>query len=312
MTNDTQARPAGIRGRRFQEIVIPGAGNGPEPGESGTPARRPGKLTGSFTVTFESRDAIILLRGRRGTAGLPRIYSLGDFANRLYAAWMAAAGGDPFADYQLVQTEALLKEGDRELRRMAGELKRMLKQGNTSYAFGSGQQGIRLARPSSVAPMHFEFRFGQYGSLAVRLLKQADDIFLMIRSLRYMAFMSDDAAHRFVEDVYRIMRRVLSHGSAWRHTGVTRQDLLSKNQAARGAVEKLVQSGFLDMEMYRNVEEACEVFAEYAEPTEYGPRSADQPEPAPHAVQNEDAAGEAPEADAPADGGSVVPEPDRN
>ena len=152
------------------------------------------------------------------------------------------------------------------MRQIADTLKARIAQVNTSYVFDSGpdRQRLQLSRPGSIEPMEFEFRFGHYGAAAVRLLKQMDEILLLTHSMRHQNLLTVGEWEQHRNRARRQMRRVLNSGESWRHTGVTRQDLKSRNQAGRQAVEKLTQSRLLDMEMYRDVEEACEVFAEYA------------------------------------------------
>lgn len=246
---------------------------------------RPGRLTGSYSVVLNTGDVVRMVRGRSHSDDKHGIYGLNDFARRMYLIWTAAADGDPFADCQLVQTEALLKDTDHQLRQMAGELNEQVRKMNVSHVFGAERPQLHMETPNSVKPIRLKFRYGQYGAIAVRLLKQTDDILMMVLNLRHMMVVTADAANQHRRQVQRLNRVVLSDGAFWRRTGVTRQDLKSGNRAARSAVEKLAQSGWLNMELYGTVEGACEFFGEYAVVPEYGPRSASQPEPDPQAVE---------------------------
>ena len=198
-----------------------------------------------------------------------------DFSRKTEVIWQAAKGGDPFADYQLVQLEVQIEEVDKILQETAKQLIKEKDATNNSYVFGHRDRPrLEFSLPESVAPLSYEFQYlGHYATSALQMILQTDDILAQLLTMEYHNLLTRSVSEKRRTETLRKMREVLSAGVNYQFTGCTRQDLLSKNQGGLSAVKKHIEAKFLDPEMYRDEDDICETFAEYDVLPEFGPWS---------------------------------------
>ena len=236
--------------------------------------RAPGRLAGSVKCVVQTVGGMRLIEGRHEPRK-PMIRGLLDFSRRANLIYRMAAGGDPFADYQLVQLEVQIEEVDKILQETAKQLIKEKDATNNSYVFGHRDRPrLEFSLPESVAPLSYEFRhLGHYATSALQMILQTDDILAQLLTMEYHNLLTKSVSEKRRAETLRKMRGVLSAGATYQYTGCTRQDLKSKNQVGLSAVQKHVEGKFLDPEMYRDEDDICETFAEYDVLPEFGPWS---------------------------------------
>ncbi len=246
----------------------------PEQKRQSTRGGLPGKIVGSFELTLETYDGVSLTLGR-AVENKPRICGLKDYASRTHLLYEAAKKDDPFAVYQLVQIESKQNEVEVFLEDQARELIERQKKNQSSLVFqneGEGEESrLLINRPRSVKPVKMEFRFGNYATSAARLIKQFDEIALLARSMNHHNILPTTETSKIIRGAASKIRGLLTIGSNYRFTGVTRNDLKAKNKLARSAVQKLVGTKFIDQDMFKDETDICEYYAEYDVRPLFGP-----------------------------------------
>lgn len=222
----------------------------------------PGKLAGgALTLHVHTVDAKLLIEGRY-TEGKPRIVSLVQFSKRAHMICECASLDDPFAHYQLVMIE-------RELEAVRGFLE---KQAGKLEAIVAGSV-VEFERPASTKPTPYTLQVAGYGTTAARLIKQADDLMLLVLSLHHHHMLTQNQFSQWRSSIMRRIRGLLMVNDLFRNTGVSRIDLKEGNDAARIAIKTLLEVGFLDADAYSTHDEMSVFFIEYDEAVEYGPIS---------------------------------------
>lgn len=224
--------------------------------------RLPGKFHGSeVLITVRSLDGLRIVNGRPKSDGRPALESLHQFSSRTKHVYADAADGNPFADYQLVQIEGCIRETDESLGRMDSELGQI----------EASLPGLELVFPDAPDPTTIRIRLGRYGTTAARLILQADRLAVRVAALRYHQFIDHKTDRNLRARIRKAVRRLLAQGRNYRTARCTRHDLLARNEAARQTVDLLIQSGFIDPQMFSGVEDICQTYAAYDIAPEFGP-----------------------------------------
>lgn len=224
--------------------------------------RLPGKFQGSGVVmTVRSRDGLKIVNGQPAQGGRPPIGGLHQFGSRTKSIYANAEDGNPFADYQLVQIEDCVRSTEKYLNDVAGELERL----------EGALPELELAPPAAPDPTTFRISLGRYGTTAARLILQADGLLVRISGLLYHQFINQQQARSLRARLRNAVRRLLAQGADYRAAACTRHDLLACNQAARQAIDLLIESGFIDARMFAGFEDICRTYAAYDVAPEFGP-----------------------------------------
>ncbi len=243
-----------------------------EPKTKSAPRKsKPGKIIGSFELVLNTIDAITLTQGR-SVKGKHRIAGLRDYGSRTHLLYEASKKDDPFAIYQLVQIEGKEKEVGEFLKKQAQHLMAIQTKAQSSIVFkDDADSRIIINQPKSIKPVAIEFHVGNYATSAARLIKQFDDLALLARSMNHHNFLPTSETVGVIHRAASKIRGLLTEGTQYRFTGVTRNDLKAKNKLGRGAVQKLLATKFIDQDIFKDDEDICEYFAEYDIRPQFGP-----------------------------------------
>ena len=206
--------------------------------------REPGRLAGTVSCAVHTIGGRRLIDGRYKD-DQQVIKGLGDFSRRANLVYRMAAGGDPFADYQLVQLEVQIEEADKILR----DIEAKLSHDKDAATSRRGRDRMKFSESKSVAPLVYEFQnLSPYAIDALGLILEADKLLCQLLMMEHHNLIRRDDSGRRRQNVVRILRGVLNGGSNYQHTGCTREDLEQQNQVGLSAVKALIASAFLDLE----------------------------------------------------------------
>ncbi|MBP1152233.1 PFL_4669 family integrating conjugative element protein [Methylocaldum sp. RMAD-M] len=188
----------------------------------------PAPLRSDAVLCVQTRQAQKLVTGRSGTAdgGTTAIVGLLAFGNRMRMLWLAAEQDDPYADVTLLRIEDELQTARAFIQEKAKELRRIL----------SGMDGVRVDLAYSLQPIEVPLRFSNpYGYMGAYLIADYDELARTVLTARHVGLIDRDKAQEMLNGAGRAIRRTFQLVTAWRYTGVTRDDLRQMTQAAARA-----------------------------------------------------------------------------
>ncbi len=223
----------------------------------------PGRLEGQFSITLDSFEAVLALRGRRRTPDQEKICGLYEFSSRLSMIYSAAELGDPFAIYGLVQIEDKIRETERAF------TKREKKLAKTRQHKSSNK--VTYAIPRSVSPLEFNLSLAHYGASVARILVRYDNLILDIKNQMHLNMLPPREGKQQISDLGLAVRALLDAGVRYNYTSCRKKDLEQRNQLGDAAVKKLLGSQFIDRSKFKSDDEIFEYFATYPFKPKYGP-----------------------------------------
>ena len=234
-------------------------------GRKAKPIAGPGRLEGQIVIRLDTFDAVLALKGRPESenSNKQRISGLYDFSSRLSTIYSAAEFGDPFAVYALVLVEDQIAETEKSFTELDKEVAKIKK------AHASRKMTIHV--PRSIKPAKYKLTLAHYGATAARLILRYDDLILEIKNLVHLNLIPSAKGREWSVRMAKLMRSLLSAAMRYRFTSVKVEDLKQNNQLANSAIEKLVESGFLDLRQFENKDELIEFFITYPYKPEFGP-----------------------------------------
>ena len=229
------------------------------------PIAGPGRLEGQIVIRLDTFDAVLALKGRPESENnkKQRISGLYDFSSRLSTIYSAAEFGDPFAVYALVLVEDQIAETEKSFTALDKEVTKIKK------AHASRKMTIHV--PRSIKPAEYKLTLAHYGATAARLILRYDDLILEIKNLVHLNLIPSAKGREWSMRMAKLIRSLLSAAMRYRFTSVRLEDLKQNNQLANSAIEKLVDSGFLDLRQFENKDELIEFFITYPYKPEFGP-----------------------------------------
>lgn len=217
----------------------------------------PGAALGSVRVAVRTREARMLLRGRRAGDGRD-IPGLQAFADRAWTAGRMSARDDPFADYALIQVEAACREANEMLRE------------TRDLRLPRWREAVS-ARSDQNRPMSMRIRFDAYSGMAMSLILQADDVVHMLQTMAALGMLERKRSYRDIDELVRRIRGMMWPMGTWAPTGCTRRDLARRGDTAVAAVELLIRRGFINPSMFNGPDDICDFFANYGYRPEFAP-----------------------------------------
>ncbi len=205
----------------------------------------PGKLEMKAKVKLHTKLTINLFRGRQAVPekNIRGIIGLARFARQTALVWSAAAIDDPYADQCLIDIETAWNDARNLIEARTKSLKELL----------NGMEDFEVETQASINPVTIELNFySPWGYRGALLLRDLDKLILLAMTGKHIGLILDSDWDRIVTDSLRAVRHMFAEVLHWRHTAVTRQDLLTNNKVAQRAKQKYLQikqikAGYLDL-----------------------------------------------------------------
>jgi integrating conjugative element protein (TIGR03761 family) len=203
---------------------------GQQPVDQREQVKQPGVLRSHITLTLQTRNAQKFVAGRSRDEAMSKhqIPGLLDFGRRSRLIWLSVVADDPYADWQLLKTEALM-----------AACKTILQEQDQSVATClMSVVGLDVQPAESIEPAHIQLNFqNQYGYLAANLLSEYDLLACSIFSAMHAGILEKQKGYRMLGTASTSLRRLLSSTYEWRFTGVTRLDINNQTAVASKAIE---------------------------------------------------------------------------
>lgn len=194
-------------------------------------SNRPGPLRTKGNITLHTRSAHRLFYGRQKNEaeGLQPITGLVRFALNMKQLSQCAANNDPYADATLLTVEEKLSVTKKYVAMCIKELEQVL----------DDMEDIKINFHQSVKPVEVPLEFKTtYGFVAARLISQYDKLVRLALTARHVGLIFSDDWGRFNGRSARMIRDAFHASSAYRFTGVARDDIAANNRVAQAAVLK--------------------------------------------------------------------------
>jgi integrating conjugative element protein (TIGR03761 family) len=184
-----------------------------------TKQTKPGRITAKATIILQTKPAQRLFMNSTGVT---------EFSKRVNQIWQAASQDDPYADLFLLRIYDILVQTRRKLAESQEKYKQLLL---------DAEDGVKLNIGESTKPMEFPLDFRTpYGYMASYMLADFDKLTRLFFTLRQLGLV-DGYFSEVLNEANQWVKDVLNKPSEWQFTGVTRQDMLEKNQRANKAIE---------------------------------------------------------------------------
>lgn len=200
-------------------------------------------ITGKDDIKIElaTKPALRLWKGREKTAKRFGILGIPGFSKIMRGIEDAVRADDPYADYHYHQVELGLDD-------LAFDLDNELKD-ITSYIDENVPAAMRLPDVGSKEPVVVPVRFAsRLGFRLVYELLKADRIIMKVLLANHIGLLPNDDKWKTLARIEKSIRRVMQMVFAYKHTGVTRDDMAANNQKAQQARKAMgdLEPGYLD------------------------------------------------------------------
>ncbi len=192
---------------------------------------RPGRMRTQGEIVLHTRVAHRLFYGRRrdDKAKIKSIIGLVRFSTNVNGIFECAANDDPWADAVLLKIEDRFTAANKLVKENIEVLEQLL----------DDMEGLSICLNESVKPITLPVEFRTvYGFMGARLLGQYDKLVRLGLVARHVGLVFADDWGRLVFAPGRKIREVFWLSSAYRYTGVTRNDVAANNEVARRAAAK--------------------------------------------------------------------------
>ena len=219
-------------------------------------------LQGEVTVELHTHYAVRAVRGRKKTDEQNQIIGLYQFTSRMNTIYQAAGNDDPFALFVLVGLEAELSRVSKRLATRQQRIDECLAEHNDQ---------ISIEKAKSTKPEVLSVNVSHYGFKVLDLIVMMDKLCCDALNAIHRSRITTREGKQITEKSAEDIRGLLSSGSFYRFTGIDREDLRQKNQRAQQAVEKLIESRFINSQHFGGFDDISSFFANYEQAAEFGP-----------------------------------------
>lgn len=181
-------------------------------------------LTASFNLILHTQAAQALFNGKWqfGRMGLLQ------FAKTMSVIWKAFKQDDPYAEWHLLKTYEAIEESRMKLKVHESNLQQQI----------DSLRGIEASLFKNDTPLKCPLRFSTpYPFMAAMLIEQVDYVNRQLLTLQRLGLVPKE--NLLLKDLMREVQSVFRLPRAWRYTGVTRDDILAKNQKAQQVIQLL-------------------------------------------------------------------------
>ncbi|PCJ88257.1 MAG: TIGR03761 family integrating conjugative element protein [Thiotrichaceae bacterium] len=192
-------------------------------------------------IELATRPAVRLFQGREKTAKRHGILGLPGFSKIIRGIEQAVRDDDPYADYHFHQIEQAIEDLTFDL---DGELKDI-----TAFIDENIPSAMRLPEIGSKNPVVVPVRFAsRLGFQLVYQLLKVDQIVLKVLLANHIGLLPNKEKFETLARVEKRVRGVFHLVFAYRHTGVTRDDIAANNKKAQKAIEFMgdLEHGYLN------------------------------------------------------------------
>ncbi|MCY4421231.1 MAG: TIGR03761 family integrating conjugative element protein [Gammaproteobacteria bacterium] len=203
-----------------------------EPAQDTLPApqktsSRPGVLRAEVWLTVHTRQAQLLIHGRKGTRLKPTIVGLLGFAERLRVIWDGARADDPWADWWLIKVCDAIEATRACIVAHMAELDRLLAVPGT---------GMEVTLVESQRPARTRLQFANpYAYQGAQLLSQYDALACRVLTANRIGLLDNATRNDVLTDCARKLRAIYMIPRSYRFTGVDRSALLAGKGTIRTA-----------------------------------------------------------------------------
>jgi len=192
---------------------------------------------------LQTNTGLFLWNGREGTDTKSFIMGMPSFMKRLRNAESAIAQDDPYADKMYFLTERAIDEAVEALTQMKESLSEISASGSARLVFPKTE--VKDAR---IVTVRHHSRLG-FRSLDALIL--ADECARLAMEAHHKGRFGMDEKRKIIDQIQSRFRSIFHDAARWKYTGVTRDDIATKNQVARDALKKFgpVEREFLHAEL---------------------------------------------------------------
>ena len=220
---------------------------------------RAGEMRGENSIKLHSFKAQALFHGRKASRDKPDIYGLVRFSGSAKQVYLDAGADNPWADYWLLKIDQKIAEATGQLEQVQGDLETK----------NPPSKNVTIGDSISVEPIEVPLNFANnFIFRTAFLIGQYDEICCKILSLRHVGLLTRNEAEKTMKLAAQKVRAVLSSCKGYRHTGVTRNDVVANNQVAQKTKELLGNLPKPVLEMHQRSEYAPEIKQYAAQNTE--------------------------------------------
>ena len=192
-------------------------------------------------IELATRPAVRLFQGRKITPKRHGILGMPGFSKIVRGIEQAVREDDPYADYYYKQIEQAIED-------LAFDLDSELKD-IKAYIDENTPSAMRIPEIGSKQPMVVPIRFAsRLGFQLVYQLLKVDQIVLKVLLANHIGLLPNREKFDTLSRVEKRVRSVIHLVFAYRHTGVTRDDVAANNKKAQKAIDMMgdLEPGYLD------------------------------------------------------------------
>ena len=192
-------------------------------------------------IELATRPAVRLFQGREKTPKRHGILGLPGFSKIIRGIEQAVREDDPYADYHFHQIEQAIEDLTFDLDSELKDIK--------AYIDENIPSAMRLPEIGSKNPVVVPVRFAsRLGFQLVYQLLKVDQIVLKVLLANHIGLLPNKEKFETLARVEKRVRGVFHLVFAYRHTGVTRDDIAANNKKAQKAIELMgdLEHGYLD------------------------------------------------------------------
>lgn len=177
-------------------------------------------LTTEFSLSLHTNVGLLLFNGgwRYGKMGLVQ------FASRTTVLWRAYKADDPYAELYILKLYEAIEKTKEELKTYETNLETQMK----------GLRGFKFEIYKNPKPLEQTLQFATpYAYMGAMLVEQVDYLYRQLYTLQRLGMVpKDDISAKLL---IRGIRNMFELTREWQYTGVTRKDILEKNENAQKA-----------------------------------------------------------------------------
>ena len=197
-----------------------------------------------ITIELSTKPAYRLFTGRQRTDKRRGILGVPGFSGILKGIETDIRNDDPYADFFFHKIERSIDELEFYLKEELADIEELQKL--------KVPNGMKVPEVSSKSPAVMPLRFSS--KLGFRLCFQLltiDEIMKKILMLSHIGIMSSKEKFSHFSNLERKFRSVMSQVYQYKHTGVNRDDMMTKNQRAMKAIKEMgeLEEGYLKGEL---------------------------------------------------------------
>ena len=192
----------------------------------------PGPLRGQVWLTLQTRQAQLLVRGRKGTSNQHAIIGLVGFADRLRLIWQAARDDDPYADWWLIKIHEGIAAAISLIQQQQQSLNDLLQQ---TAAF-------EIIPAVSEKPFRMPLQFANpYAYQGAKLLSDYDRLVCTALTAQHVGLLDRESYLEELNPCAHKIRSLFNLPQGYRSLGVNRQMIRDDKEASERACQQMGQ-----------------------------------------------------------------------